>query len=114
VPDGRKTGDGKAERQMRKVLILLAGVTLAACGGASGEIGSACVRAGREAATSSLCTCIQRVANQSLSTADQRRAADFFGDPERAEEVRRSDATRDDEFWARYRAFADRAEATCG
>jgi len=28
--------------------------------------------------------------------------------------VRRSDATRDDQFWDRYRAFASRAEAVCG
>lgn len=100
---------------MRKVLILLTMVALAGCGGgASGEIGSACVRAGRDAATPALCSCIQRVANQSLSSADQSRAADFFADPERAEEVRRSDATRDDAFWERYRAFTDRAEASCG
>jgi len=99
---------------MRKILILLAGLALAGCGGgASGEIGRACIRADREAATSSLCSCVQRVANQSLSAADQRRAADFFDNPDKAEEVRRSDAARDDAFWERYRAFADRAEAVC-
>jgi len=99
---------------MRKILILLAGLALAGCGGgASGEIGRACIRADREAATSSLCSCVQRVANQSLSAADQRRAADFFDNPDKAEEVRRSDAARDDAFWDRYRAFADRAEAVC-
>lgn len=99
---------------MRNILILLAGLALAGCGGgASGEIGRACIRADREAATSSLCSCVQRVANQSLSAADQRRAADFFDNPDKAEEVRRSDAARDDAFWERYRAFADRAEAVC-
>lgn len=101
---------------MRNVLVLLAGLALAACGGggASGPIGSACVRADRDAANPALCSCIQRVANQSLSTADQRRAADFFANPDKAEQVRRSDATRDDQFWDRYRAFASRAEAVCG
>lgn len=101
---------------MRKVLVLLAGLALAGCGGggASGTIGAACIRADRSAATPALCTCVQRVANQSLSAADQRRAAEFFANPDRAEQVRRSSAQRDDEFWDRYRAFADRAAATCG
>jgi hypothetical protein len=100
---------------MRKVLILCAGVALAGCGGgASGEIGSACIRGGRDAASPQLCTCIQRVANQTLSTADQRRASSFFDDPEKAEQVRRSDADRDDAFWERYSTFADQAEASCG
>lgn len=101
---------------MRKVLVLLAGLALAGCGGggASGTIGAACIRADRSAATPALCSCVQRVANQSLSAADQRRAAEFFANPDRAEQVRRADAQRDKDFWQRYRAFADRAAATCG
>jgi hypothetical protein len=103
------------EQAMRKILITFAVLAMAGCGGgASGEIGRACVRADREAATSSLCSCVQRVASQTLSSAEQRRAADFFANPDNAEEVRRSDAARDDAFWERYRAFADRAEAVCG
>jgi hypothetical protein len=99
----------------RFALLLLAGLTLSACGGGvSGDIGRACIRSDRDAANPSLCSCIQRVANQSLSAADQSRAADFFGNPDRAEEVKKSDTARDDAFWERYRAFADRAEATCG
>jgi hypothetical protein len=54
------------------------------------------------------------VANQSLSAADQRRASRFFGDPDRAQDVRLSDTARDDAFWERWRAFAERAEAICG
>jgi hypothetical protein len=100
---------------MRKVLILLTMTALAGCGGgASGEIGRACIRADRDAASPQLCSCVQRVASQTLSNADQQRAADFFTNPDKAEEVRRSDAARDDAFWERYRAFADRAEAVCG
>jgi len=99
----------------RYVLMLMAGLTLAGCGGGvSGEIGRACIRSDRDAANPALCSCIQRVANQSLSAADQNRAADFFGNPDRAEAVKKSDSARDDAFWERYRAFADRASATCG
>jgi hypothetical protein len=101
---------------MRRVSLLLAIALLAACGGGgvSGEIGQACMAAGREAASPSLCSCIQRVANQSLSGSDQRKAATFFEDPQRAQDTRTSDNNRDEAFWDRYRAFADRAEATCG
>ena len=98
---------------------MVAILTLAACGGSgargvSGDIGRACMSGGREAANSSLCSCIQTAANQSLNAADQRRAADFFGDPQEAEDARSSDTTRDDAFWARYRTFVDRARAQCG
>ena len=83
-------------------------------GGVSGEIGRACVTSGRDAASPQLCSCIQGVANQSLSSADQRRAARFFDDPDRAQDVRLSESARDDAFWERWRAFATRAEAICG
>jgi hypothetical protein len=100
---------------MHRMLVLLVALTLAGCGGgASGPIGGACIRSDRAAANPALCSCIQRVAGQSLSGADQRRAAEFFGNPDKAERVRRSDADRDDAFWDRYRAFANRAAAVCG
>ena len=82
-------------------------------GGVSGEIGRACMTSGRDSASPQLCSCIQGVANQSLSGSDQRRAARFFGDPDRAQDVRLSDSAGDDAFWERYRAFATRAEAIC-
>lgn len=97
---------------------LMAFLTLAACGGGargvSGEVGRACMGGGRDAANPALCSCIQRAADQSLNGADQRRAADFFGDPQEAEDTLRSSSARDDAFWDRYRAFVDRARAQCG
>ncbi len=101
---------------MRRVTTLLAIGLLAACGGGgvSGDIGQACMAAGREAATPSLCSCIQRVADQTLNGSDQSRAAKFFEDPQLAQETRTSDRPRDDLFWDRYRAFANQAEAVCG
>jgi hypothetical protein len=109
---------------------LLAILALAACGGgnseratryyggpavsfASGPISSGCLTSGRQAANRQLCGCIQGVANQSLSGSDQRMAASFFADPHRAQEIRQSDNPRHEDFWKRYRAFADRAEQTC-
>ena len=44
---------------------------------------------------------------------DQRRAAKFFGDAERAQEVRMSKSDSDNAFWARYKNFATTAEAYC-
>jgi hypothetical protein len=89
-------------------------LVLSGCGGAvSGDIGRACLVSGRDAASQALCSCVQGVANQTLSPTDQRRAARFFGDPDRAEETRFSDRPSDDAFWTRYRAFADTAEAIC-
>lgn len=99
---------------------ILPALTLAAAASLSpmapvhaGAIESACLRSDRPAANRSLCGCIQRVADQTLTRGDQRLAASFFRDPDRAQEVRMSTSSRDNEFWDRYRAFADRAEAVC-
>jgi hypothetical protein len=96
--------------------LLAAAVVLAACGGrgASGTIGSACMSGGRDAANPRLCSCVQQVADQSLTAAEQRRAAAFFADPHEAQETRQSDRASDENFWQRYRAFATRAENICG
>ena len=112
---------------MRVITTLAMVALLAGCGGgkrfdrsegqvtrfSSGPISTACMSAGRKAANRQLCGCIQTVANQSLSAADQRLAATFFKDPHKAQEVRQSDKGRHEEFWPRYRAWADDAERAC-
>ncbi|MBR2574588.1 MAG: arginine transporter [Loktanella sp.] len=100
---------------MRIFLVMGAVATLAACGGGrvSGDISSACMNAGRVAASPQLCSCVQQVANQSLSDRDQARAAAFFADPQRAQDTRQSDNRSDEAFWLRYRAFADLATQVC-
>ena len=80
---------------------------------AGGPIEKACNRSDRSGATSSMCSCIQQAADQTLGNADQRRAAKFFEDPEKAQEVRLSTRSSDDAFWDRYRAFTDAASAYC-
>ncbi len=89
---------------------LLVASTLAA---AAGPIERACNRSDRSAANPRLCACIQEAADLTLSRSDQNRAARFFRDPHEAQEVRQSDRRRDEEFWERYRAFGDTAEAFC-
>ncbi len=76
-------------------------------------IQNACVRSDRAGANPALCSCIQQVANQHLTRRDQRQAARFFRDPDRAQQVRMSRTDNDRAFWQRYRAFADAAEARC-
>ncbi|MCU0816011.1 MAG: hypothetical protein MUF74_05905 [Cypionkella sp.] len=79
----------------------------------AGPIESACLRSDRKQATRQLCSCIQQVADQTLQRSDQRKAASFFRDPDRAQQVRMSDRDSDNAFWARYRSFGDLAEAYC-
>ncbi len=102
---------------MRYFLILGAFATVAACGGgsrgASGDISKACLEADRRAASPELCSCVQQVANQSLSNGDQARAAVFFSDPQLAQDPRQSDNSGDERFWLRYRAFTDLAAQIC-
>ncbi|MBQ2260600.1 MAG: arginine transporter [Loktanella sp.] len=100
---------------MRIFLVLGAVATLAACGGGrvTGDVSNACMSAGRVAASPQLCSCVQQVANQSLSSRDQARAATFFADPQRAQDTRQSDNPNDAAFWRRYRAFTDLATQVC-
>lgn len=95
-----------------KTLLLTAALAIAGGSAYAGPIDSACMRAGRTA-DAALCGCIQQVADGTLSKSDQRRAADFFTDPEKAQEVRVSDSASDEDFWARYKGFSTAAEAYC-
>ncbi|MEM9550890.1 MAG: hypothetical protein AAGA05_06930 [Pseudomonadota bacterium] len=79
----------------------------------AGVIRKACLQSGRPAATHSACTCIQRVANRSLSRKERRIAAKFFSEPHRAQEIRQSDRRSHELFWKRYKAFGASAQQTC-
>lgn len=98
-------------------------VVLAACaavlfsfsnGGAlAGPIERACLQSDRKAATRPVCACVQQVADITLRSGDQRKAAAFFKDPDRAQKVRMSKSDNDNDFWRRYKAFGEQAEAYC-
>lgn len=95
-------------------LALPAAIVLPAGEAEARRIERACNQSGRQAANPSLCSCIQRVADQMLTGSEQRRAARFFSDPQRAQEVRKSDTPRDDAFWQRWRDFGRAATNVCG
>lgn len=97
-----------------KSMILAAGLVLAGSVAASaGPIESACNASARAKGDRALCNCIQQAADRTLKGHEQRRAARFFRDPDEAQKVRMSKSDSDNEFWARYRAFGDMAEAFC-
>lgn len=98
---------GLAALTLPFVLPLLASSAMA------GPIDSACMRSGRDGASRALCGCIQQVANDVLSSSDQRRAAKFFRDPDAAHSVWISQRPADDAFWDRYKQFGAMAEAYC-
>lgn len=79
----------------------------------AGPIQNACLASDRRAATNTLCSCIQQAADMTLRRADQRKAAKFFTDPDKAQQVRMSKSDSDNEFWARYKNFGQTAEAFC-
>ena len=79
----------------------------------AGPVSAACNQSSRQAATPALCSCIQRVADSTLQNGDQRRVAQFFRDPDKAQLVRMSQKQADDAFWDRYTLFGRQAEASC-
>lgn len=81
---------------------------------ASGPIATACLQAGRKAATRQRCGCVQSVANSQLSGSDQRRGAAFFSNPQKAQDTRQSDNAANEAFWLRWKAFGSEAAQICG
>lgn len=79
----------------------------------AGPIERACLKSDRQAANRSLCGCIQQVADMTLRSTDQRRAAAFFNNPDKAHATWISQRAADDAFWERYKNFGSTAEAYC-
>lgn len=80
---------------------------------ARGPIQSACMASDRKARSRELCGCIQAVADQTLSGAQQRVAVSFYDDPHKAQEIRQSDKRAHEEFWQDYKTYGERAEQIC-
>lgn len=112
---------------MKTVIFLGLVLGLAACGGpsrfaggsggvwpvASGPISDACLASDRKARSVALCGCIQAVANDTLSSSEQRRAVRFYQDLQSAQDTRQSQRSGDQRFWAAYTTYAERAERVC-
>jgi hypothetical protein len=113
---------------IRLSVVLIALLGLTACGGgsryasgpraptvmfATGPIQKACQAEGRRAATRARCGCVQAVADQSLSGADQRRGAKYFKNPAILQEVRQSDNASNERFWKAWKSFGKQAAAAC-
>ena len=79
----------------------------------AGPIERACMSSDRAAGNRALCGCIQQVADMTLRGGDQRRAASFFNDPDKAHATWISQTSADDAFWDRYKNFGTTAEAYC-
>ncbi|QIE47096.1 hypothetical protein G5B38_17060 [Pseudohalocynthiibacter aestuariivivens] len=80
---------------------------------AHGPLSQACLASDRKARSPERCGCIQAVADQSLSGTQQRRAATFYSDPQKAQDVRMSDRASDELFWETYVEYATRAKKIC-
>ena len=80
----------------------------------AGPIERACLQSDRAAASRALCACIQWVADTSLRRNEQRRTAQFFADPQLAQDTRQSNRTSDERLWQRWRDFASLADRRCG
>ncbi|EAR50452.1 hypothetical protein OG2516_08943 [Oceanicola granulosus HTCC2516] len=101
---------------MYRTVLVVAILTLSSCGGGSrvtGDVGRACMAAGRSNANPILCSCVQRAANETLSAPEQRAAATYFKNPERLQSMKLDDRPAADRAWVRYDAFVDTARAMC-
>ncbi|PPB82215.1 hypothetical protein LV82_00140 [Albidovulum inexpectatum] len=97
---------------MKYLYLATAVLALSPAAADAGAIESACQRAGKPVSRA-LCSCIQSVADRTLSRSDQKLAAKLLRDPDKADEIRASRRNSHKAFWERYRAFGSRAEQTC-
>ena len=81
---------------------------------ASGPIQKACISSDRKARSRELCGCIQAVANQTLSGAQQGVAVSFYADPHKAQKIRQSDRPAHEDFWQAYKTYGETAKRICG
>ncbi|MCR8722998.1 hypothetical protein [Frigidibacter sp. ROC022] len=103
---------------MMRIWVVAAGIavlgSLSMAGVAkAGVVERACLSSDRKGASRALCGCIQQVADLTLSRSDQRLAAKFFKDPQKAQDIRQSKSSSHNDFWGKYKNFGDTAAAFC-
>ena len=99
---------------MRKVLVGMGLWLGAAWGAEAGQVERACLASPRSGGDRVLCSCIQQVADMTLSAAEQRQVARFLRDPESSQDAKARDDVRSEAFWNRYAEFGAAAEGLCG
>ena len=100
-------------KQFLLIAFCTASLTTVAPAVDAAQIKRACLASDREAATRARCSCIQHVANQALTSSDQKTVAKWFEDPHQAQELKMSQTARDDALWDRYQNFGQMAQAIC-
>jgi len=98
---------------MRRIAVLAGLAWLFAGSAMADQIERACLKSDRGSGHGALCGCIQDAADLTLTASDQRLAARFFTDPDRAQKMRQSDSHADARFWKRYQNFGTTAETFC-
>ena len=98
---------------MKHVFLIALVASVSAEAAMAKTIRNACLKSDRGRGQVQLCSCIQQVADRALTRRDQKRAAVFFTDPDRAQRVRTSDNRSDESFWERYEVFGAAAQARC-
>ena len=98
---------------MKHAVLAAVGLVFGALAAKAGPIDTACMASPRGGGSVELCVCIQQVADATLSSSDQRRAAKFFADPEEAQRVKLNDSNAAEAFWQRYADFGAAAEMVC-
>ena len=100
-------------RTNTRFAVILAAFVVASGAAVAEPVRRACLVSDRTAAAPRLCKCIQVAADATLTAREQSRAAAFFEEPHRAQEVRQSKDRSDGLFWERYKDFSALAEAFC-
>jgi hypothetical protein len=105
---------GRALRPLVASLLLSAGLALGFGSAASaGVLERACNASPQQSSDRNLCGCIQQVADLTLSGREQKLAAGFFKDPQKAQVMRQSARRRDEKFWGKYKVFGEYAALYC-
>ncbi len=60
-----------------------------------------------------VCSCIGQAADSALSRGQMRIGARWFDDPQRAQDTRQSNRSRDEAMWQAWRTFSSLAEQRC-
>ena len=104
-----------SDAQLAPAPVVPAAAPAPRAGFARGQIYTACQTSGRKAASRARCGCVQWVADQELTAAQQRRGAGYFLDQHALQEVRQSSESKRSNkvFWAAWKAYGEQAARLC-